>query len=59
MNAAFFVISKMMMKKTGSNLMGLINGMTSSSKSNNVPNSNTSKRKMRAPDINLDDIPDL
>ena len=59
MNAAFFVISKMMMKKTGSNLMGLINGMTSSSKSNNVPNSNASKRKMRAPDINLDDIPDL
>ena len=59
MNAAFFVISKMMMKKTGSNLMGLINGMTSSSKSNNVPNSNASKRKMRAPDINIDDIPDL
>ena len=57
MNAAFFVISKMMMKKTGANLMGLINGMTSSSKSN-VPN-NTSKRKMKPPTIDLDDIPDL
>ena len=53
MNAAFFVISKMMMKKTGANLMGMINGM----------NTNTTtpaqKRKMRGPNVDLSDLPDI
>jgi hypothetical protein len=55
MNAAFFIVSKMIMKKTGANLMNMINGM-------NVSSSNISaqqrKRKMKGPNINLDDIPE-
>ena len=57
MNAAFFVISKMIMKKTGANLMGMINNMNLSrvpSVSNSQP-----KRRMRGPNIDLGDIPDI
>ena len=53
MNAAFFIVSKMIMKKTGANLMNMINGMNTSS----MP-APTRKRKMRGPNINLDDIPE-
>ena len=56
MNAAFFVISKMMMKKTGANLMGMVNSMTAPKVSVNQP---AQKRKMRGPNIDLDDIPNL
>jgi hypothetical protein len=52
MNAAFFIVSKMIMKKTGSNLMNMINGMNASS----TP-APQRKRKMRGPNINLDEIP--
>tara|TARA_A100001011_G_scaffold400160_2_gene512853 strand:+ start:5762 stop:6955 length:1194 start_codon:yes stop_codon:yes gene_type:complete len=55
MNAAFFVISKMMMKKTGANLMGMLNSMNKM----NGPTTNSAagKRKMKGPDVDLDDIP--
>ena len=53
MNAAFFIVSKMIMKKTGANLMNMINGMNTSSNA-----SAPRKRKMRGPNINLDDIPE-
>jgi hypothetical protein len=53
MNAAFFIVSKMIMKKTGANLMNMINGMNTSSSNASAPR----KRKMRGPNINLDDIP--
>jgi hypothetical protein len=52
MNAAFFIVSKMIMKKTGANLMNMINGMNASS----AP-APQRKRKMRGPNINLDEIP--
>ena len=55
MNAAFFIVSKMIMKKTGSNLMNMINGMNSS---NATPNTPQKKRKMKGPNIDLNDIPD-
>jgi len=55
MNAAFFVISKMMMKKTGANLMGMINNM--STPKQQAPTG--PKRKMRGPDIDLSDLPDV
>ena len=56
MNAAFFVVSKMMMKKTGANLMGMINNMSTPKQPQpqSVP-----KRKMRGPDIGLGDLPEL
>ena len=58
MNAAFFVISKMLMKKTGANLMGMINGMKGTpQQSNGAPPG--PKRKMKGPNIDLGDIPDL
>ena len=53
MNAAFFLVSKMMMKKTGANLMGMINSM------NKTKASSEPKRKMRGPNINFNDIPSL
>jgi hypothetical protein len=56
MNAAFFVISKMIMKKTGANLLGMLNTM------NTAPSaSETSqrKRRMKGPNIDISDIPDL
>lgn len=57
MNAAFFVVSKMIMKKTGSNLMGMINNMQTSTQTNT--SHSTQKRKMRGPNIDLNNIPDL
>ena len=61
MNAAFFLISRMIMKKTGANLMGMINNMTTSTSS--TPQTSHSappkKRKMKGPNIDLGDIPDL
>lgn len=70
MNAAFFIISKMILKKTGSNLMGMINNMngaTSGSSTAPAASSGTGngrfmgigKRKMRGPSVNIDDIPDI
>ena len=54
MNAAFFIISKMMMRKTGANLMNMINGMNGGG----TPTTNsTQKRKMRGPNIDINDIP--
>jgi len=55
MNAAFFVISKMMMKKTGANLMGMINSMNRPSTQSTA---STRKRKMRGPTVDIGDIPD-
>ena len=52
MNAAFFIVSKMVMKTTGANLMNMMN--TANNKSQPKK-----KRKMKGPNIDLDDIPDL
>ena len=54
MNAAFFIVSKMIMKRTGANLLGMINGMNTTS----APPP-PKKRRMKGPTIDLEDIPDL
>ena len=59
-NAGLFIVSKMILKSTGSNLIGLINSMNRAT-SNNTPsvNNNSSKRKMKEPNVNLDDLPEI
>lgn len=52
-NAAFFIISKMILRKTGSNLMSMFNSMNTANTQEYKP-----KRKMRGPNINLDEIPE-
>lgn len=58
MNAAFFIISKMILKKTGSNLMSAMNGL-SSNVPGNQQQASMKKRKMKGPTVSLDDIPDI
>jgi hypothetical protein len=41
------------MKKTGTNLLGMINGMNMATINTQKP-----KRKMRGPNIDINDIPD-
>lgn len=55
MNAAIFLATKMIMKKTGSDLMGMMNSMGSTT-SNPI---GQRKRRMRGPNIDLNEIPDL
>ena len=59
MNAAFFIISKIILKKTGSNLMGMINNMNASNTPSSSGGQSNPKRKMKGPTVNVDDIPDL
>lgn len=53
-NSAFFIVSKMLLKKTGTNILGMINNMNTANI--NVSDSSRAKRKMRGPDINLSDF---
>jgi hypothetical protein len=55
MNAAFFIISRMILKKTGANLLGMINNMNVS---NHQPTTQQAKRKMKGPEIDLDNLPE-
>lgn len=56
-NAAFFVVSKILMKNTGTNILNMINSMNVNS--NSQAPVNEPKRKMRGPDISFDDLDDL
>ena len=49
-NAGLFIVSKMIMRNSGTNLMSMINGLNSSVY--------VKKRKMKGPNINLEDLPD-
>ena len=55
MNAAFFIIGKVIMKKTGSNLMSMLNNLNLPTNTPSVPV--VKKRKMKGPNVNLDDLP--
>ena len=48
MNAAFFIVSKMMMQKTGTNLMNMVNNMNGSKVSNAKEQP---RRKMKGPNL--------
>ena len=56
MNAIIFIISKMIMKKTGSNLVGLMNSVNTvmGTSSTQKP-----KRRMRGPSVDLESIPEV
>lgn len=58
-NAAFFIVSKMILKKTGSNLMNMMNSMGAAQGPSQVPKAPQPKRKMRGPTVNLDEIPEF
>lgn len=57
-NTAVFLVSRMMMKKTGSDFMGMMNNMSGipTQTSGGIPQR---KRKMKGPTLNVDDIPDI
>jgi hypothetical protein len=50
MNAAVFVVSKIIFKKTGTDMLGMINSM------NNKVNVDVPKPKMKGPNIDLDNL---
>jgi hypothetical protein len=54
-NAAIFIIAKMIMKKTGNNLMGMMNSFVPPTPKPTDMN----RRRMKGPNINPDDIPDI
>ena len=56
MNAGFFIVSKMIMKKTGANLLGMINNMNVSQHQSS--SNQQKKRKMKGPEIDLENLPD-
>jgi hypothetical protein len=58
-NAGFFIVSKMIMRKTGANLMNMINGMNTTTNSQQTNNPVRPKRRMRGPNIDVNDIPDI
>ena len=56
-NAAVFIVSKMILKKTGSNLMNMFNSMNTATTQESTKKA-APKRKMRGPNINLNEIPE-
>lgn len=56
-NAAFFVVSKILMKNTGTNILNMINSMNINS--NTQAPVNEHKKKMKGPDISFDDLDEL
>lgn len=53
-NVAFFIFGKIILKKTGGNFMGMVNSLNK-----NTKNTNFQKRKMKGPDISIDEIPEI
>ena len=54
--AAFFLVTKMLMKKTGADLLGMFNSAATSSNQPHGQNPEK-RRKMRGPSVDFDDLP--
>jgi hypothetical protein len=57
-NAMFFVISKLIMKKTGTNIIGILNS-SSYDMRYSQGGASGNKRKMKGPSIDIEDIPGM
>lgn len=57
--AAIFIIAKMIMKKTGNNLMGMMNSFVPQPQRSSGGDMMGNRRRMKGPNINPDDIPDI
>lgn len=55
-NAAIFIVTKMILKKTGANLLGMINGMTANTQTH--ASEPEKKRKMKGPSIDINNLPE-
>lgn len=58
-NVAFFIFGKIVLKKTGSNFIGMLNSMNNKSASQSTSSIPAQKRRMKGPDISLDEIPEV
>lgn len=58
-NVAFFIFGKIVLKKTGSNFIGMLNSMNNKSASQTTSSIPAQKRRMKGPDISLDEIPEI
>lgn len=58
-NVAFFVFGKIVLKKTGSNFIGMLNSMNNKSSTQNQTSIPAQKRRMKGPDISLDELPEV
>ncbi len=54
-NVAVFIFGKMVLKKTGSNFLGMLNSKNAPVQTNNVGMQN--KKKMKGPDVSFDEMP--
>jgi hypothetical protein len=56
MNAAFFIVSRMIAKKTGADVLNMVNSLNRPSRPSGPA---IKKRRMKEPDVDIDDLPDL
>ena len=58
-NVAFFIFGKIVLKKTGSNFMGMLNSMNNKSANQNTASVPQQKRRMKGPEISIDTLDEI